>query len=76
MEETPEIAPWERGLEELDMSVVDLDTLISLFKESSFPSLSELSPPSTETISPTWNALPTFQVGEIVSVEGDARERG
>ena len=23
MEETPEISPWERGLEELDMSVVD-----------------------------------------------------
>ena len=34
MEETPEISPWERGLEELDMSVVDLDTLISLFKET------------------------------------------
>ena len=27
--------------------------------------------PSTEMTSPTWNAPPTFQVGEIVSVEGD-----
>ena len=32
--------------------------------------------PSTEIASPTWNAPPTFQVGEIVSVEGDTRERG
>ena len=32
--------------------------------------------PSTETTSPTWNAPPTFQVGEIVSVEGDTRGRG
>ena len=32
--------------------------------------------PSTEMTSPTWNAPPTFQVGEIVSVEGDTRERG
>ena len=36
----------------------------------------ELNPPSTEMTSPTWNALPTFQVGEIVSVEGDTRGRG
>ena len=27
--------------------------------------------PSTEMTSPTWNAPPTFQVGEIVSVKGD-----
>ena len=32
--------------------------------------------PSTEMTSPTWNAPPTFQVGEIVSVEGDTRGRG
>ena len=29
----------------------------------------ELNPPSTEATSPAWNALPTFQAGEIVSVE-------
>ena len=33
MEEPSEIPPWERGLEDLDTSAVDLDTLISLFKE-------------------------------------------
>ncbi len=33
MEEPAEIPPWERGLEEMDASVVDLDTFISLFKE-------------------------------------------
>ena len=33
MEEPTEIPPWERGLEEMDASVVDLDTFISLFKE-------------------------------------------
>ena len=32
--------------------------------------------PSTEMTSPTWNAPPTFQVGEIVSVKGDTTERG
>ena len=32
--------------------------------------------PSTETTSPTWNAPPTFQVGEIASVKGDTAERG
>ena len=32
--------------------------------------------PSTEATSPAWNALPTFQAGEIVSVEGDTRGRG
>ena len=32
--------------------------------------------PSTEMTSPTWNAQPTFQVGEIVSVKGDTTERG
>ena len=31
----------------------------------------ELNPPSTEATSPAWNALPTFQAGEIVSVKGD-----
>ena len=36
----------------------------------------ELNPPSTEATSPAWNALPTFQAGEIVSVEGDTRGRG
>ena len=36
----------------------------------------ELNPPSTEATSPAWNALPTFQAGEVVSVEGDARGRG
>ena len=34
MEEPSEIPPWERGLEDLDTSAVDLDTLISLFKET------------------------------------------
>ena len=32
--------------------------------------------PSIEMTSPTWNAQPTFQVGEIVSVKGDTTERG
>ena len=33
MEEPAETPPWERGLEEMDASVVDLDAFISLFKE-------------------------------------------
>ena len=66
----------EKRLLELERKREGNKTIISYRDQQVVNMEEERETPSTEMTSPTWNAPPTFQVGEIVSVKGDTTERG
>ena len=66
----------EKRLLELERKRERNKTIISYRDQQVVNMEEERETPSIEMTSPTWNAPPTFQVGEIVSVKGDTTERG
>ena len=61
----------QKRLLELERQRERNKTMISYGDQQVVNMEEERETPSTEMTSPTWNAPPTFQVGEIVSVKGD-----
>ena len=66
----------QKRLLELERQRERNKTMISYRDQQVVNMEEERETPSIEVTSPTWNAPPTLQVGEIVSVKGDATERG
>ena len=61
----------QKRLLELERKREGNKTMISYRDQQVVNMEEERETPSIEMTSPTWNAPPTFQVGEIVSVKGD-----
>ena len=61
----------QKRLLELERKREGNKTMISYRDQQVVNMEEERETPSIEMTSPTWNAPPTFQVGEVISVEGD-----